>query len=36
MAIRVLLLILFVSFNFLTGASAEVPLKAAFIRDHQL
>ncbi|MGY3186179.1 translocation protein TolB [Lysinibacillus sp. TE18511] len=36
MAIRILLLILFVSFNFLTGASAEVPLKAAFIRDHQL
>ena len=36
MAIRVLLLILFVSFNFLTGASAEVSLKAAFIRDHQL
>ena len=36
MAIRILLLILFVSFTFLTGASAEVPLKAAFIRDHQL
>lgn len=36
MVTRILLLILFVSFNFSTGASAEVPLKAAFIRDHQL
>jgi len=36
MVTRILLLLLFVSFNFSTGASAEVPLKAAFIRDHQL
>lgn len=36
MAIRVLLLILFISFSFSIGASAEGPLKAAFIRDHQL
>ncbi|MGE7022600.1 translocation protein TolB [Solibacillus cecembensis] len=36
MAIRILLLLLFMSFSFSIGASAEVPLKAAFIRDHQL
>lgn len=36
MAIRVLLLILFISFSFSIGASAEGRLKAAFIRDHQL
>lgn len=36
MAIRVLLLILFISFSFSIGASAEGPLKAAFIRDHRL
>ncbi|MET4559824.1 dipeptidyl aminopeptidase/acylaminoacyl peptidase [Lysinibacillus parviboronicapiens] len=36
MAVRILLLILFVSLHFSTGACAEVPLKAAFIRDHQL
>ena len=36
MAIRVLLLILIISFSFSIGASAEGPLKAAFIRDHQL
>lgn len=36
MAIRILILILFFSFNFSLGATAEVLLKAAFIRDHQL
>ncbi len=36
MAIRIFLLLLFMSFSFSIGASAEVPLKAAFIRDHQL
>lgn len=36
MAIRILILILFFSFNFSIGATAEVLLKAAFIRDHQL
>lgn len=36
MVMRILLLLLFVSINFSIGASAEVPLKAAFIRDHQL
>lgn len=36
MAIRILILILFFSFNFSIGATAEVLLKAAFIQDHQL
>ncbi|MEB2302431.1 translocation protein TolB [Lysinibacillus xylanilyticus] len=36
MTIRILLLILFVSFNLSIDASAEVPLKAAYIRNHQL
>ncbi|KAB2334877.1 translocation protein TolB [Cytobacillus depressus] len=36
MALRILLSIIFISFHFSMGASAEVPLKAAFIRDHQL
>lgn len=36
MAIRILLLIVFVSFNLSLDSSAEVLLKAAFIRDHQL
>ncbi len=36
MAIRILLLITFISFHFSIDASAEAPLKAAFIRDHQL
>ncbi|MFB9759908.1 translocation protein TolB [Ectobacillus funiculus] len=35
MGIRILLIIL-ISFNVSTKAFAEVPLKAAFIRDHQL
>lgn len=36
MTIRILLLILFVSFNLSIDASAEVFLKAAYIRNHQL
>lgn len=36
MTIRILLLLLLFSFNYSIGASAEVLLKAAFIRDHQL
>ncbi|MEK3979717.1 translocation protein TolB [Psychrobacillus sp. FSL K6-2836] len=36
MAIRILIFILLLSFNFSIGATAEVQLKAAFIRDHQL
>ncbi|KMY32053.1 translocation protein TolB [Lysinibacillus xylanilyticus] len=36
MTIRILLLILFVSFNLSIDASAEVLLKAAYIRNHQL
>lgn len=34
--IRILLFIILISFNFSISAFAEVPLKAAFIRDHQL
>lgn len=36
MARRIFILILFLSFYFLEDAFAEMPLKAAFIRDHQL
>lgn len=36
MGFRVLLLLIFISFHFSTMVSAEVPLTAAFIRDHQL
>lgn len=36
MAIRILILVLLFGFHFSTGATAEVLLKAAFIRDHQL
>ena len=36
MVIRILIFVLLISFNFSMGASAEEPLKAAFIRDHQL
>jgi len=36
MAIRILLLILVVSFNLSIDASAEILLKAAYIRNHQL
>ncbi|KEK22524.1 hypothetical protein [Bacillus gaemokensis] len=36
MGIRILLIIILISIHFSTSASAEVPLKAAFIRDHQL
>ena len=36
MRIRILLLLTFICFHFSTIASAEAPLTAAFIRDHQL
>ena len=36
MGIRILLLLTLISFHFSTMASAEAPLTAAFIRDHQL
>lgn len=36
MVLRILLIILFTSFHFTVDAFAEVSLKAAFIRDHQL
>ncbi|MCH7323912.1 translocation protein TolB [Solibacillus sp. MA9] len=36
MVIRIFLFLLFMGFSFSTVASAAVPLKAAFIRDHQL
>lgn len=36
MVIRVLLLMILIILKFPIGASAEVPLKAAFIRNHQL
>ncbi|NYE04461.1 Ser/Thr protein kinase RdoA (MazF antagonist) [Bacillus niacini] len=36
MCFRVLLLFIFICFHFSSLASADVPLTAAFIRDHQL
>ncbi|HEK9099480.1 translocation protein TolB [Bacillus pfraonensis] len=36
MAIRILLLMILIIFKIPIGASAEIPLKAAFIRNHQL
>ncbi|WP_042357675.1 hypothetical protein [Bacillus rubiinfantis] len=36
MLYRIVLLLLFIGFNLSTSASAEAPLTAAFIRDHQL
>ncbi|WP_066256257.1 translocation protein TolB [Neobacillus drentensis] len=36
MGFRILLILILISFHFSTIVSAKVPLKAAFIRDHQL